>query len=534
MKYRSLFCLYFLCSMLISPALSMELQKLEVEYHQYPLALDVTVPRFGWQLVGNPHERGIYQTAYQLEVKDEAGKVVWNSGKVLTDVSQHVTYQGEALKPATRYIWKVKIWNNKGEIAEKDAWFETSLMTSDDKEGWNGARWIGGSDEDMVLYSHYLPVFRLDCSFQMKKQATSRKISFVYGANDERLMNANKNIYHIASGKDESYIKVEFDLSPLKDGRNAWIHIYRAGYRPDDKSSVPLKSFMLPADVLNAENQYQSHTFSLYSNLGFTTLKKGEVQIGEVNLNPLGQGGDFVAFPVVGDVGYALEHVTDFSGVRTDIRNFRSPENKLASVTLDATQLNGVKKCYVQNPSRNAMPMLRTEFETSYDKVRKARLYVTSRGIYEMYLNGQRVGEDYFNPGVTQYNKTHLYQVYDVTKLMVKGKNAVGAILAEGWWSGGATYAGENWNFFGDRQSLLAQLVVTYEDGQVQTIVTSPDTWKYFNQGPVVYGSFFQGEVYDALREKAIAGWTKAGYDDSAWKKAVEVSLEGHISRLGG
>lgn len=208
-------------------------------------------------------------------------------------------------------------------------------------------------------------------------------------------MDANKNIYHIASGKDESYIKVEFDLSPLKDGRNAWIHIYRAGYQPDDKPSVPLKSFMLPVDVLNAKNQYQPHTFSLYSNLGFTTLKKGEVQIGEVNLNPLGQGGDFVAFPVVGDVGYALEHATDFSEVRTDIRNFRSPENKLASVTLDATQLNGVKKCYVQNPSRNAMPMLRTEFETSSNKVRKARLYVTSRGIYEMYLNGQRVGEDY-------------------------------------------------------------------------------------------------------------------------------------------
>lgn len=431
----------------------MSIAEMKVGLAENPLGLDTSVPRFGWQLVGNPHERGIYQTAYQLEVKDEAGKVVWNSGKVTTDVSQHVTYQGEALKPATRYTWKVKIWNNKGEIAEKDSWFETSLMTSDDKEGWNGVRWIGGSDEDMVLYSHYLPVFRLDCSFQMKRQAASRKISFVYGANDERLMNANKNIYHIASGKDESYIKVEFDLSLLKDGRNAWIHIYRAGYQPDDKPSVPLKSFMLPVDVLNAKNQYQLHTFSLYSNLGFTTLKKGEVQIGEVNLNPLGQGGDFVAFPVVGDVGYALEHVTDFSGVRTDIRNFRSPENKLASVTLDATQLNGVKKCYVQNPSRNAMPMLRTEFETSSNKVRKARLYVTSRGIYEMYLNGQRVGEDYFNPGVTQYNKTHLYQVYDVTKLIAKGKNAVGAILAEGWWSGGATYAGENWNFFGDRQS---------------------------------------------------------------------------------
>lgn len=52
--------------------------------------------------------------------------------------------------------------------------------------------------------------------------------------------------------------------------------------------------------------------------------------------------------------------------------------------------------------------------------------------------------------------------------MILKGKNAVGAILAEGWWSGGATYAGENWNFFGDRQSLLAQLVVTYEDGQAR------------------------------------------------------------------
>lgn len=101
--------------MVIPPVFSMGVQKLEVEYNQCPSALDVTVPRFGWQLVSNPHERGIYQTAYQLEVKDEAGKIVWNSGKVTTDVSQHVTYQGKALKPATRYTWKVK----SGTIREK-------------------------------------------------------------------------------------------------------------------------------------------------------------------------------------------------------------------------------------------------------------------------------------------------------------------------------------------------------------------------------------------------------------------------------
>ena len=82
--------------------------------------------------------------------------------------------------------------------------------------------------------------------------------------------------------------------------------------------------------------------------------------------------------------------------------------------------------------------------------------------------------------------------MYDVTKLIAKGKNAVGAILAEGWWSGGATYAGENWNFFGDRQSLLAQLVVTYEDGQVQTIVTSPKRGSLSIRGLWYMAAFFR------------------------------------------
>ena len=82
-------------------------------------------------------------------------------------------------------------------------------------------------------------MFRLDFSFQMKEQTASRKIAFVYGANDERLMDANKNLYHLANGKDASYIKVEFDLAPLKEGENAWIHLYLAGYQPDDNPPYP-------------------------------------------------------------------------------------------------------------------------------------------------------------------------------------------------------------------------------------------------------------------------------------------------------
>ena len=90
-------------------------------------------------------------------------------------------------------------------------------------------------------------------------------------------------------------------------------------------------------------------------------------------------------------------------------------------------------------------------------------------------LNGKRVGDDYYNPGLTQYNITHMYQTYDVTGMIKAGDNAMGAMLGEGWWSGLLSF-GDIWNHFGDRQSLLAKLVVTYKDGSSDTVVTNdPD-----------------------------------------------------------
>jgi alpha-L-rhamnosidase len=172
--------------------------------------------------------------------------------------------------------------------------------------------------------------------------------------------------------------------------------------------------------------------------------------------------------------------------------------------------------------------MLRTKFSAENKPIAKVRLYVTARGIYEMYINGKRISNDYFNPGLTQYNKTHMYQTYDVTDKMIAGKaNAVGAWLAEGWWSGNITYSGERCNYFGDRQSLLAKLVVTYADGSEQVIATEPDAWKLFTKGPTRVGSFFQGEVYDASLEEKVKGWAKADYNDANWKPAVEVPLKG-------
>ena len=107
------------------------------------------------------------------------------------------------------------------------------------------------------------------------------------------------------------------------------------------------------------------------------------------------------------------------------------------------------------------------------------------------------------------------------------GDNAMGAMLGEGWWSGLLSF-GNIWNHFGDRQSLLAKLVIAYKDGTSETVATDPGTWKYYGNGPVVYGSLDFGEIYDAARERAVEGWDTAAYDDSKWKNAVVVPLRRH------
>ena len=514
-------------------------KNLKTEYAVTPLGLDVELPRFSWQMESLGAERGLQQTAYQIIVSDEKGNIVWDSGKTQNGFSLNVVYNGTSLQPSTRYSWTVTVWNQRGEQMSETSWFETGLMSCDSTyQGWKDAKWIGGSDQDMVLYSHYLPVFRLEYTIQLNEILKSTCAGLVYGANDARLMDKNKNLYHLENGKNESYIKVELDIAPISMKKEAILNVYRVGYHPNDKPDMPFASFSIPKNLIHKDNMYGCHTITLSSDLGFTKfyIDNVEKEIGVVNLNPLGRGGDFIAFPVVGDMGFIVpaEQAVSFSKVK--IMNFRSPQNVITTVKDEAYQIfggtNGALEIFT--PKGKSSPMLRTVFTSPDAGVVKARLYVTARGIYEIYINGQRVGEDYFNPGVTQYNKTHLYQTFDVTDYVQIGQNAIGAFLAEGWWSGGATFTGENWNFFGDRQSLLAKLVITYKDGHEKVIVTDPSTWQYCNNGPVLYGSLFQGEVYDALKDSEMEGWNTALYTpNESWKPAVEVALNGHISTSG-
>ncbi len=513
---------------------SWEVTGMTVEYAAEPLGIETESPRFSWRIEAGD-ERGVRQKAYRIEVRDESGHKVWSSGKVKDSGSVGIMYDGLALKPMSPYTWTVDIWTNKGKRITATSRFETGLMSGDHAyEGWSGARWIGPESGETTLYTPYLSVFRLEWTLKMDPESRSMKAGFIYGANDERLLDANMNHWGMETGKDEAYVMVELDMDPLDSGDAARLNVYRIGYTKDDSREKPLVSYPIPNKLINIGNRHEAHTIRLGSEYGVTSFWIDDTYFAaNLNLNPVGRGADYIAYPVVGDMGYYVPagSCAEFSDVT--LRHFRSPSNVVT--TLDGQKIMAESSDsykFISLPAISA-PMLRTSFKASGKEIERARLYATSRGIYDFYINGQRVGEDYFNPGLTQYNRHHLYQIFDVTSLISGGGNAIGAVLGEGWWSGAATFMGSYWNFFGDRQSLLAKLVITYEDGTTQTLVTDPETWKQYTEGPWAYGSFFQGEVYDATREKAVEGWSMASYDDSAWKPAVEVPLEGHVCLEG-
>ncbi len=162
----------------------------------------------------------------------------------------------------------------------------------------------------------------------------------------------------------------------------------------------------------------------------------------------------------------------------------------------------------------NPSPMLRREFSvTGRKKIERARLYATAMGLYEMELNGKRVGDQYFTPGWTAYDFRYQYQTYDVTSLLQSGENCIGARLGDGWFRGRLAW-GNKRNTYGKKLALLAQLVITYADGK-QEIVGSDDAWKA-TTGAVLMSDIYNGETYDARLERT--GWDEAGYKDEDWK----------------
>lgn len=561
LRLKMLFLLmaFFMSGVVTAQESENVLKNLKTDYAKKPLGIDNPNPKFSWQSEFL-EERNFQQEYYQIIVKDSKKNVVWNSGKVKDSSSLGIEYKGTKLKPSSQYNWELTVWSNKGTFKSSST-FETSLL-SDSIEAWSGAKWIGGTDEDLVLYSDYLPIYKIQYNLKFDKDSNSSKGSFIFGANDPRLMDKNKNLYNLENKENESYVKVEIDTGALDKTNKGFakLNIYRVGYALNDSKDIPFLSYNIPQEIINNSNKFDTHNIYIESMFGLLNIKidnkfeiatetAGPFTNKGVNINPMGAGSDYIAFPMLAEIGFDVPKNQNFSISDFKIYNYREPSNTLFKEDLNnydgifkgqldvqnnSYALNGgsTGKFIVANPSKNSMPLLRNEFQLNKE-IASARLYITARGIYEAYINGTKIGEDYFAPGLTQYDKHQMYQVYDITGNLKKGNNAIGIELGEGWWSGNATFVGKAWNYFGDRQSVLVKILVKYKDGSEKIITSNPNNWDYYNNGPIVYGSMMQGEVYDAQKEQGISGWNNPDFNGKDWKKAAEVSIKNTTNKKG-
>ncbi len=537
----------------LSAAAQTTLSDLRIQHADAPLAVEDRHPVFSWKM--ESAERGQQQTAYRITVTRESdGSLLWDSGKVEDGRSVGIPYLGVALQPEMGYGVAVRVWDKDGAEHQAESRFETGLMNPK-QSAWRGADWIGS--KQLTLDAASQSIFDIRTGLRIVRGSEA---ALILGAEDFRLKNAFLNGYGVAS--ETSYIKVVLD--PAKPE----LRIYRVGYFPGDRADTPVA-------VINRETYPETnlndivakgdkHTLEIHVEVGDISFRidgqdlmtapargrgfggggfnvgmtGGGTRASRITLNKIGSGGNFPSFPNLASVGFAAAPQTEVEYTAYQILNAGQSEDR---IVFDADRYGifegkpGVSiagsRITVRNqtaretlawadPSHGAETMLRTEFKAA-KPVKSARLYASAMGIANLFLNGKPVSGDWFIPGDSQYRETMCYLKYDVTDLVREGANALGAELAGGWYTGYMTFTTSNFNFFGDYTALLARLVLTYEDGTREEVISRPDGWKTCKDGPVRLGSFFQGERYDARKE--CKGWTEPGFDDSAWQPAERI-----------
>ncbi|WP_337176557.1 family 78 glycoside hydrolase catalytic domain [Paludisphaera sp.] len=473
-----------------APAPAFAPDYLRVEAKVNPLGVEATNPRLSWIVASS--RRGEVQSAYQVVVSSDEARLaadegdLWDSGKIRSDETTGVPYAGAPLKSGQKAFWKVRLWDGGDQPSAWSApasWTVGLLEASD----WK-AQWIGhdAARDDQAA--------AVDADFGAGK--------WIWHADDKGPDKPKANRLFVT----------EFDIpadSPIAEATLLTAADDSNRYTINGQLIAAGTSFKVPmqVDALRA-------------------VKPGKNTIrAEVENTSVGPAGLIARLTVKLQDGRVVENVTDASwkSIAGPGENWHSREIALEGLPAAEVVANHGDapwgKLTVTNLVLPKPSLLRAEFQVA-KPVKRATVYTTALGIHDVHLNGTRISDDLFNPGWTDYTKRVLYRTYDVTPLLLQGPNAIGAILADGWYSGYVGF-GKIRDHYGKKTRVKTQLVVEYADGSSDVIATGPD-WKAAT-GPFLEADFLMGETYDARLEKT--GWDRAGYDASAWA-AVDTGAE--------
>lgn len=195
----------------------------------------------------------------------------------------------------------------------------------------------------------------------------------------------------------------------------------------------------------------------------------------------------------------------------------KSPAVHAASFETGMIKMNNWKGAWISDVADvnlKPAPYFRKTFE-QHKKVKSARAYIAAAGLYELSINGKKIGDHRLDPMYTRFDRRTLYVTYDVTANLQDDKNAIGVLLGNGWYNHQSTAVWDfhkaNWR---NRPTFCLDLRITYEDGTTETISSGKD-WKTA-LSPVIFNSIYTAEHYDARKEQA--GWNMPAFDDSKWK----------------
>lgn len=472
------------------PAGAQEITRLTTEYMDRPMGIDVKQPVFGWQMQSDRY--GAAQTAYRIVTATskenlENGTYTYDSGTVNSSASVCIKYNGPELAPCTRYYWQVLVTDERGKVHESPtSWFETGLMGG----LWGNAMWIASNKMQLSPY-------RFDYAIEYDVEtAKPGPAKFIFGAPQE-----------------DCYVFVMLDTRD-----SAKVMLGNALYNKETvQHTLNVSNIIPPADAT------KKHHIRLEvrggGNYDVKVSLDGRV-ISQGNQTSINCMRDSIGRPQARLFGIGYRQPQGFDAVFSNI--------KLLNYKWDNLVLNSDPKTYNAKGDNKAVlwmpgsdvnaPIMRKNVNVGKE-VKRARLYATARGAYWFYINGQRVGDGYLNPGWTDFRHRIMYNTYDVTQMLRQGNNALGIELGHGWFCDDFGWAGAMWgDQYGYKPSALAMIKVEYTDGTNETFVTD-NTWKVYNGGPLYVNNLYHGVIYDARRE--VDGWKEPGFNDAAWEKVA-------------